>query len=444
MDYKGLAEELVKKCLKQGADAAEVYIQSSRDLDIEVRNAEVETIKEAASQGVGIRVFSRGRMAFTYSNDLSLSSLVGQITQAIDMAATTTEDESNVLPSDQGVTEVGPLFDPEIAVISMNRKIDMAKEVEKLAMQDSRITKSAGAGFSEGEREIFIANSHGLSKNYKSSFCSLGVSVVAEKEDQKSSGGESSTCRFFQDLKSPKELADKAALDAYMMLDPRMVKTQRAAVIFDPDVARAILGGILAAINGERVLQGASFLAGKLGQKIISENITIIDDGTIPRGLSTHPFDGEGVPTQKRKIIENGVLKGFLYNTGIAKRAGTQSTGNATRGDFSRLPGIGAHSFYIAAGEKSPEEIIQSTPKGLWLKGVTGYGINPVNGNFSGGASGFWIEDGKPIFPVKGLTIASTASEMLIGIDALGSDLDLKRAMTAPTLRIANMQIGGD
>jgi len=311
-------------------------------------------------------------------------------------------------------------------------------------MKDRRITKSAGSGFSEGEGEVFLANSNGLSKSYKESACSFGVSVVAEKGDQKSSGGEYCSRRLFADLKPVEEVAAKAAEDAYSMLDPRMVKTQPAAVIFHPDAARAVLGGILAAVHGERILQGASFLIDRMGQRIGSELITIFDDGTRPKSLASSPFDGEGVPTQRRTIVDKGVLKGFMYNTIVARRAGVKSTGNASRGGYRSLPGIGAHSFYMAAGEVDPPEILEATKNGLLLKGATGYGINPVNGNFSGGASGFWVENGRIAFPVKGLTIAGSADEMLNSIDLLGTDLDLDRSMTAPTFRIKEMLIGGE
>jgi PmbA protein len=326
----------------------------------------------------------------------------------------------------------------------MEKKIELAKKVEELAMKDSRITKSAGARYGEGEGEVFLANSNGLLKSHKMSGFSLGVSVVAEKDDQKSSGSEFCSRRFFSDLKSPEEIGKKAAQEAFQMLDPKMVKTQKAAVIFDPDVARAILGGILAAINGERVLQGASFLAKNMNQRIASELVTLIDDGTRPRGMASTPFDGEGVPTQKRKIIDKGILKGFMYNTIVAKRAGVKSSGNATRRGFAELPGIGPHNFYMVAGGSSPEKIIKATEKGLLLKGVTGYGINPVNGNFSGGASGFWVENGKIAFPVRGLTVAGTALEMLNSIDMVGNDLDLNRSFTSPTFRIKLIQIGGE
>jgi PmbA protein len=311
-------------------------------------------------------------------------------------------------------------------------------------LKDPRITKSAGASYGEGESEVVIANSNGLSKSSRATSCAYSVSVVAEKGEQKSSGGEACGRRFFADLKKPEDVAAKAARDAYEMLDPKTVKTQKAAVIFDPDVAGSFLGGILAAIDGESVLQGASFLAGKLNQKIASDLLTVIDDGTRPKGPASAPFDGEGVTTQKRVIIEKGVLKGFLYNTIIAKKAGVKSTGNASRGGFTSLPGIGAHNFTMSAGASRPEDIIQATKTGLLLKEVTGYGINPVNGQFSGGASGFWIENGKIAFPVKGLTIAGTAADMFAGIDMIGTDLDPNRGLAAPSFRIKLMQIGGE
>jgi PmbA protein len=444
MDIKGIAEQLVKASLKKGADAAEAYIQSGRDLSLEVRKGEVETVEEAAGSGAGVRVFVKGRMAFASSNDLGEKALADAVGRAIEFARVTTPDANNVLPDDPGITEVAGLYDARIALVPMDEKIALAKRTESLAMKDPRITKSDGARYQESEAEIVIANSNGLVKSFRSAGCGYGVSVVAEKGDQKSSGGESCSRRFYGDLKPAEEVAAKAVKDAVEMLDPRPVKTQQAAVIFTPDVARALLGGILGAVNGERVLQGASFLAKKMGQKIGSELITIIDDGTREKGMASEPFDGEGVPTQRRIIVEKGELKGFLYNTIVAKRAGVRSTGNASRGGFTSLPGIGPHSFFMAAGAAKPEDIVKATKSGLLLREVTGYGINPVNGNFSGGAGGFWIEDGQIAFPVKGLTIAGPADAILNGIDMVADDLDLDRTMTAPTFRVRLLQIGGE
>ncbi|MEA1887348.1 MAG: TldD/PmbA family protein [Bacteroidota bacterium] len=443
MNYKDLSVKLVDKCLKYGADEAEVYIQSSRNLSIQVLNNEIETIKEASSHGVGFRVFVDNKMGFSHCNDFSNKALEDTIKRAVAFARLTSPDENNILPDKKGMTEIEGLYDPAIAGIPMGKKIDMALQLEKLAMSDHRITKSSGSGFSESETEVFIANSRGLSKSYRSGGCGMGVSVVAEKGDQKNTGGEYCSRRQFSDLKSPEEIAAKAAKDAYEMLDPEMVRTQKAAVIFDPDVGRSLLGGVIGALNGERVLQGASFLKDSMDQKFASGLLTIIDDGTKEKGMASAPFDGEGVPTIKNTLVENGVLKSFIYNTYAARRAGTKSTGNASRRGFTSLPGIGTHNVYLLKGKHTRNEIIAATGRGLLLKGLTGYGINSVNGNFSGGASGFWIENGNIVHPVKGLTIAGKASDILNDIDMMGTDIDMNDTFASPTFRVREMQIGG-
>jgi len=443
MNYKDLTDKLINKCMKNGADEAEVYLETSRNLSIQVLNGEIETIEEASSHGVGFRVFVEGKMGFSHCNDLGDKSLEETLKRAISFAKLTTPDENNTLTTNTEVSTVAGLYDPEITTVPMETKINMAIELEKLAMSDPRVTKSSGAGYGEADGEVFIANSNGISKTYRSSGCSIGVSVVAEKGEQKNTGGEYCTRRFFSDLKPIKEIAAKAAKDAWEMLDPKMVKTQKATVIFDPDVARSLLGGVISAINGERVLQGASFLKDSMNKQFASELLTIVDDGIKEKGMASAPFDGEGVPTQRRTLVEKGVLKSFIYNTSSANRAGTESTGNAARGGFTRLPGIGTHNVYLESGEYSRNEVIAGTEKGLLLKGVTGYGINPVSGNFSGGASGFWVEKGEIVHPVKGLTIAGSADGILTGIDMMGNDLDMDRGFAAPTFRVKEMQIGG-
>jgi PmbA protein len=444
MDNKALAEQLVKKCLAKGANAAEVYLESSRDLSIAVRNGDVETVKEAATAGIGFRVFVGGRMAFSHSNNMTEAALDDALGRAIAFARTTTADPNNTLPDDKGVAAVDGLYDPAIATVPIDRKVELATTVEKLAMNDSRITKSAGSRYSESEAEVILANSNGLSKSYRATGCGFGVTVVAVKGDVQSPGGESCSRRFFADLLPAADVAARAERNALELLDPKPIKTQRASVLVDPDVARAILGGVLSAINGESVLQGASFLGAMLDKPVASNLVTLIDDGTAPKGLASRPFDGEGVPTQKRVIVARGILKGFLYNTIVAKRAGVKSTGNASRGGFDSLPGIGPHNFSMAVGTTAAADIVKATKSGLWLKDVTGYGINAVNGNFSGGASGLWIENGQVAFPVRGLTIAGTAQGMLNGIDLVGDEVDLNRSFAAPLFRIREMQIGGE
>jgi len=443
MNYIELAEKLVKKSISLGANAAEVYLETNRNLSVQVLNSEIETIEEASSQGVGFRVFVDGKMGFSHCNDLSDRSLEDTISKAIAFAKLTSPDENNVLTDDKGITNVEGLFDPGISAVPMDKKIKMALDLEKLAMNESRITKSSGADYGESESEVFIANSNGLAKSYKFSGCSLGVSVVAEKGDQKNTGGEYCSRVFFSDLIPLEEIAAVASRKAWELLDPVMVGTQKASVIFDPDVARALIGGIIAAVNGERVLQGASFLKDFLNKQFASSLLTIIDDGTRPKSLASAPFDGEGVPTIKNTLVQNGILKSFIYNTKAAKRAGVKSTGNASKGGFSSLPGIGTHNIFLEPGKHSRNEIIAGTKKGLLLKEVTGYGIDSVSGNFSGGATGFWVVNGEIVHPVKGLTIAGRAFDILNAIDMMGNDLDMNRTFSAPTFRVSEMQIGG-
>ncbi len=443
MNYLSLAEKLVSKALKAGADAAEVYISAGRNLSVNILNGEIETIEEADSAGAGIRVIAGGSLGFSYSNSLDMKSLEQTIDMAVKFAKLTTPDESNVLPELAGVTTVGDLFDPGIEGISLDKKIAMALELEKLAMSDARITKSSGSYYGEGVTEIFTSSSAGAVRSYKASGCSLGVSVVSEKGNQKKTGGEYSSRRFFSDLPAADQIAAKAARKAYEMLDPRMVKTQKASVVFDPDVAGSFLRGVIAALNGERVLQGASFLAQSMDKPFASPLLTIIDDGTRIRSMGSAPFDGEGVPTQRRILVDKGIVKGFLYNAIAARRAGTVSTGNASRNGYSSLPGIGTHHLSLETGKHSRSEIIAATEKGLLLNGVTGYGIDAVSGNFSGGASGFWIEKGEILYPVEGLTIAGSGDAILNGIDLMGNDIDMNLSFAAPTFRVKEMQIGG-
>jgi len=443
MNYIDLTEKLVKKCLRIGADAAEVYLETTRNLSVQVLKAEIETIEEASSQGVGFRVFVDNKMGFSHCNDFTDRALEDTISRAVAFAKLSSPDENNVLTDDMGITKIDELYDPGIVSVPMDNKIKMALELESLALGVEGITKSSGAGYGEGESEIFIGNSNGIMKSYKSSGCYLGVYVVAEKGNQKNTGGETCSRVFFSDLMSIEEIAERATKKALELLDPVMIETQKAAIIFDPAVARSLLGGVITAINGERVLQGASFLKDYLNKQFASPLLTLIDDGTRIKSLGSSPFDGEGVPTKRNVLVENGVLKSFIYNTKAAARAGVVSTGNASRSGFTALPGIGVHNVFLATGNHSQSEIIAGTAKGLFLKEVTGYGIDAVSGNFSGGASGLWIVNGEIIHPVKGVTIAGRAFEILNGIDMMGNDIDLNRRFAAPAFRVAEMQIGG-
>ena len=446
MDNKALAEQLVKQSLKKGADAAEVYIQSGRELSIEVRNGDIETVQEAATAGAGIRVFVEGRMAFACSNDLREASLDDAIGRAIGFAKITTADPNqrpSGRPRRRSRSPASTI--PRSPRCPSSARSSWPRRSRALALKVPGVTKSAGSAFREGEDEVVIANSLGILKSHRASGCAFGVSVVAEKGEQKSSGGESCGRRFFADLKKPEEVAAKAAKEAVEMLDPKMVKTQKAAVIFDPDVAGALLGGILG---------GDQRRARPPGRELPREEARPEDRLRPPdRHRRRHPAQGPGQrPVRRRRRHDpearhhrEGRPQGLplQHDRGQARRGQEHRQRLARR--IHRPPGHRTAQFLSWRRERpSPRTSSRRPRPGCWLKEITGYGINPVNGQFSGGAAGFWIEDGKIAFPVKGLTVAGTAEEMFNGIDMLGDDLDLNRGTTAPTFRIKLLQIGGE
>jgi PmbA protein len=234
-----------------------------------------------------------------------------------------------------------------------------------------------------------------------------------------------------------------AAQRTLRRLGARKVKTAQVPIVFDPLVATSILEHIFEGVNGDSVYRGASFLAGKLGQKIAGENVNIVDDGTMPGGFGTSPFDGEGVPTRRTIVIENGVLKSYLLNTYTAKKLGLQTTGNASRG-LAGTPGIGPGNYFLQPGSKTPQQIIGGIPNGLYVTEFLGHGANLVTGDYSRGASGLWISGGELAFPVEEITVAGNLKELFFNISEIGNDLEFRGAVAAPTIRVDGLTVGGE
>ena len=234
-----------------------------------------------------------------------------------------------------------------------------------------------------------------------------------------------------------------AAQRTVRRLGARKAKTAQVPIVFDPMVANSILDHIFEGVNGDSVYRGASFLAGKLGQKIAGDNVTVIDDGTMPGGFGTSPFDGEGVPTRRTVVIENGVLKSYLLNTYTAKKLGLQTTANASRG-LAGTPGIGPGNYFLQPGTKTPQQIIAGIGEGLYVTEFLGHGVNLVTGDYSRGASGLWISGGELTFPVEEITVAGNLKQMFFNISELGNDLEFRGAMACPTIRIDGLTVGGE
>jgi PmbA protein len=289
-----------------------------------------------------------------------------------------------------------------------------------------------------------MVNSLGFAGEYKTSYCSLAAVPVAQVDDRPMQRDFWFTvARTLRKLESPEHVGRVAAERALRRLGARKVKTARVPVILDPMVARSLLDTVSQAVNGDAIYRGASFLAGKLGQRIAGENISVIDDGAMPGGFGTSPFDDEGVPTQRTTVIEHGVLKSYLLNTYTARKLGLKTTGNAARG-LAGNPGISSGNFFLQPGTRSPRKIIADLRQGLYVTEFLGFGVNLVTGDYSRGASGLWIENGEPAFPVEEVTVAGNLRDMLHNISEIGSDLEFRGSTAAPTLRIEGMTVAGE
>jgi PmbA protein len=252
-----------------------------------------------------------------------------------------------------------------------------------------------------------------------------------------------SVARRLSLLESPEQVGKVAAERTLRRLGARKVKTTRVPVVFDPQVARGLLGEICEAVNGDLIYRGASFLAGRMGQTVAGENITVVDDGTMPGGFGSSPFDGEGVPTRRTVVIERGVLQSYLLNTYTARKLGLQTTGNASRG-LAGNPGIGAGNFFLQPGHCTREQIVRQVADGLYVTDFLGFGVNLVTGDFSRGAVGLWIQNGELTFPVEEITVAGNLKEMLFNITEIGSDLEFRGAIASPTIRIDGLTVAGE
>jgi PmbA protein len=441
-----VAGGVIKQALAAGASDAECTIAEGDEFSANVRMGELETLKEAGSRGAGLRVLIGKRMGASYTSDLSPEGIQQMVRSAIDLAALTSEDPFAGLPE---TTELGSLkgdlqlFSDETAELPTEQRIEMAKRAEAAALAvDPRITNSEGASFDSSVSGRVFANSRGFLGSYRTSYCSVSAVPVATQNGSMERDYWFTIARNYKGLEDAETVGRKAAERAIRRLGAVKVETQRAPVIFEPRISRSLLGNIFEAVDGRAIYRKASFLAGKLGEKIADERITLIDDGTIPGLFGSSPFDDEGVPTRRTPVIERGVLKNYLLNTYTARKLDMKTTGNASRG-ITGNAGIGHGNFFLEAGEHSQEEIIRSVKNGFFVTELIGSGVNIVTGDYSRGAVGMWIRDGEFAFPVSEVTIAGTLQEMLNGIAEIGNDLEFRGSVSAPTIMLGEMTVAG-
>lgn len=443
-DLRTIASRAVEKAQTSGATMSESYLLNSKELTIEVSNGQVETMKLAEERGIGVRVIKDGRIGFAYSSDLSDHAVGEIVQQAMANSEKTSADRYNILPKPGGNFPALDIFDPGIRQATVEAKIAMAKEIESIARgYDPRVKITETSAYSDAEYEVVIANSEGFCEGYQGAYCAAYAMLVAEENGDNQTG-----FGFQYDLKyahlDPRKIGEDAAKKAVQMLGAKTISTQRTTIVLDPQVATSFLSVISPAITAEAVQKGRSLFGGKVGKKIAATEITLIDDGTMPNAIMSAPFDGEGVPTSKTVLIDQGELKGFLHNTYTAAKDGVQSTGNGMRGSFKGTPEVGVTNFYIAPGGVGREDLIKGIQSGLYITEVMGmHTANPISGDFSVGAAGIWIEAGHLSYPVRGVAIAGNILDLLQAVEVVADDLTFMGSKGSPTIQIAKMSVSG-
>jgi len=450
-DLRQLAFDVIDRALRAGATDAEAVVYEGDEFSARVRLGQVETLKESGSRAVGLRVFLGQRTASTSSSDFSGESIERLIDGAITLAKITSEDPFAGLPAPEEFGQLEgdlKLYFEDVNEMPPAERIEIARRTEAAAMAfDPRIQNSGGADFDTGTAHKILMNSRGFSGEYKRSYCGFSVTPIAIDDK----GGMQrnywySSSRTVKKLESPEEIGRIAAQRTLRRLGARRVPTQKAPVVFSPEIARSIIGNIFDAANGDAIYRHATFFAEMLGKQVAGENITVVDDGTMMLdgigGFGTSPFDGEGLPTRRTVLVQNGVLQNYVMNTYTARKLGMRSTGNASRG-LAGNPGIGSHNFSLEPGTQTPEQILAEIKNGLYVTETMGFGVNLVTGDYSQGAAGMWIENGELAYPVEEITIAGNLKDMYRNIVAIGNDLVFRGSAAAPTIRVEGMTIAG-
>lgn len=436
-----LAEDLVNFGKNQGADEIEVSILDGYEFSVDVRFGKIENLVEAGSRALGMRVIKDKKTAFSSSSDLSRNTLEHLVKNAIKRAALASPDEFSGLPSPSSRhTDILSLtlFDATIPKLSSKKKIALAIETERIALDDKRITNSHGASLETKEIKTVFANSNGFLQEYDQTVCGLSLGLQAGDTDNRVEDYWFSIKRHYKELESPEVVAKKAVERTIRQINPKKIKTQKVPVIFEPMMTTWLMEFLFACVSGVSIYQKTSFLVDKLGEKIGNNSVNVIDDGLLPGMLGSRPFDAEGVPCKKTPVIEDGILKNYLCNTYAARKLKLKSTGNSAG------TGVNPNNFYLKAGDIPPDRIISSLDRGLILIRTIGHGLNPVTGDISRGAFGLWVEKGEIAYPVSEITISGNLGEILNNIEVIGNDLDFQSSISGPTIRIQELTVAGE
>lgn len=445
MDFQETADRIEGLMRSRALDGYEIMLGASRNLYIEVKEQKVDTFKCSQPVGVGVRVLKGRGMGFSFSTSLDEADLSRMIDNALVGAEAQTPDEFNGFPGPEAYPAIPGMYDEGLADVPEGEKVARAMELERHVLSaDSRIKRVRKSTYGESSFEVFIRNSRGVVGSYRGTSVSSSVSAVAEEGGDSQMGWDFGFSNRFTGV-DVAAVAAGAARKAAGLLGAKKIPTMRSPAVLDNYVAAEILEVLAPAFLAESVQKGKSLLAGRIGERLFAPALRIRDDGTLPTGMATTPFDGEGVPHRDNVLVEEGVLRGFLYDSYCARKDGTVSTGNSGRGGVKGPPHMGVTNFFIENGTVPFAELLQGIERGVLLTEVMGmHTANPISGDFSVGAAGFLIEKGEVTFPVKGIAIAGNILDLFRQVEGVGDDLRFFSGVGSPSLRIAALDVSGE
>ncbi len=436
------AERLVAAARRAGADQADAIAVRSVSLSVDVRDGAVEESQRAEADDLGLRVLVGKKQAVISTNDLNGGDFDGLAERAVAMARVAPEDRFAGLADASLLTRQFPaldLLDPDMPGVDVLEH--RAREAEDAGLAVAGVSKSGGASASAGIGGMVLVTSHGFHGTTLGSRHSIAMSAIAGDGTGMETDYDYTSTLHAADLDSAAEIGRSAGERAVKRLNPRKVATRRVPVVFDWRIAGSLVGHLASAVNGASIARKTSFLREKLGERIFAPNIDIIDDPLRPRGQRSRPFDSDGVAQSVHKVVEGGVLKTWFLDSATARELDLQTTGHAQRG-VSSTPSPGPSNLHLSAGAKSPKELIAEIEDGFYVTGLIGMGVNLVTGDYSRGASGFWIENGEPTFAVSEVTIAGHLSDMFKSLTP-ANDLAFRYGTNAPTLRVEGLTVAG-
>lgn len=438
--------DVLAHATRAGAAAADAVMVESSAFAAGVRLGEVEKLTDARERRLGLRVFVGASSAIAATADLTRDGLARFAEDTVGLARVTAPDPLAGLPERTALATDLPdldLYDPTAIAPNPEHALALARTAEGTALAvDPRLDNSEGAEFSQDASLIGYASTLGFAGTYRRSSFHLGVEPVATDAGKMQRDFWYARTRHLARLEDPADIGRRAAARTLRRLGARRVKTQEAPVIFESTVAVSLLGHLAGAVTGQSLYRGTSFLLGRLGDTIAALDLTVIDDGRLPLGHGSRPFDAEGLPTRRTAVIDHGVLRSYLLDTYSARRLNLASTGNAAR-SIGDSPGAAPTNLYLEAGPHTPEAIIASVERGLLVTELIGFGVNPVTGDYSRGAAGLWIEHGEIVHPVEEVTIAGNLLDMFRDVEMVGNDLEFRGSLASPTLKIRHMTIAG-